>query len=89
MGEIKPGPQTSEFKYAAVAGLITTFGESLGIFDTTIFEEDPILMLIYRGIQLLVIGGISAYYITNRSGIKKVQQTPAPIIFENKTTREG
>ena len=89
MTEIKEGWKTSEFRYGALIATFTTFGEQLGIFDVSAFENDPILMLIYRGIQLIVIGATAVYYINGRSGVKREEQVAAPIIFENKTSREG
>ena len=84
MAEIKEGWRTSEFKFGALIGTITTFGEQLGIFDTSAFADDPVLMLIYRSVQLIVIGVTAVYYMNSRSGIKKNGQIPAPVILENR-----
>ncbi len=86
MAEIKEGWRTSEFKLGGIIAIVTTFGEQLGIFDTSAFADDPVLMLIYRSVQLIVIGVTAVYYMNSRSGIKKNGQIPAPVILEN---REG
>ncbi len=84
MTDIKSGLQTSEFKLGSLILVITTFGEQIGLFNTSMFEEDPTLSLIYRSIQLLVLGGITVAYINGRSSIKTNEQTPAPVILENR-----
>ena len=87
MADIKSGWLTSEFRYTAVIGLVTAFGEKLNLFDVSIFADDPLYMLIYRCVQVIILGATAIYYMNNRSGIKKNGQIPAPVILDNK--REG
>ena len=84
MAEIKAGWQTSEFRFGALIGTLTTFGEQLGIFDVSSFESDPVLMLVYRSVQLVSLALVAVYYINGRSEIKKNGQIPAPVILEKK-----
>ena len=84
MTDIKPGWTTSEFRLGSMVSVLTVFGEQLNIFDTSAFADDPVLMLVYRGIQLLALATVAAAYIMGRSEIKKNGQTPAPLILENK-----
>ena len=84
MTEIKTGWQTSEFRLGSIVSVLAVFGEHISIFDISAFAEDPTLMLLYRGAQLLALTGVAVAYIWGRSEIKKNGQTPAPVILENK-----
>jgi len=77
MTDIKPGWQTSEFRYTTVIGLVTAFGEKLNLFDVSVFADDPLYMLIYRCVQITILGATAIYYMNNRSSVKK----PNPLIL--------
>jgi hypothetical protein len=64
------GINSSEFKFAGLVGLLTVAGEHLNIFDTGAFQNDPVLSLIFTGIQFLVLGGIVVAYIFSRTSVK-------------------
>jgi hypothetical protein len=64
------GANTSEFRFAGLIGLLTLGAEHINIFDTEVFSSDPVLSLIFRGVQLLVLGGIAVAYIFSRTSIK-------------------
>ena len=80
MTDIKSGWLTSEFRYTAVIGLITTFGEKLNLFDVSVFADDPLYMLIFRCVQVMVLGATAIYYMNNRSNVKR----PNPLILGDK-----
>lgn len=64
------GVNTSEFRWGALTAAVTAFGEPLGLFNTDMFAEDPVLNLIFRSVQMLIIGGIAIAYMFSRSNVK-------------------
>ena len=68
MAEVSPGIGTSEFKLATIIGALTTFGDKVDLFNVSSFDNEQ--LLIYRGIQILVLGGIAIAYIWGRSKVK-------------------
>ena len=89
MAKIEPGWKSSEFRYGGLVGALTIFGDQLGIFDTSVFADDPVLMLIYRGVQLMALAAVAVSYIWGRSQIKTWNGNGNASPPDNKTSREG
>jgi hypothetical protein len=64
------GASTSEFRWGAITAAVTALGEPLGLFNTDMFMDDPVLNLIFRGLQLVVIGSIAIAYMFSRTSVK-------------------
>jgi hypothetical protein len=64
------GVNTSEFRWGALTAVITAVGEPIGLFNTDVFADDPALNLIFRSVQLIVIGSIAIAYMFSRTSVK-------------------
>jgi hypothetical protein len=70
MAESKPGWQTSEGRLTAIGSALALFGEDLHLFNVSSFSDDPVLMLIYRGLQLFAVITLLGIYTISRSQLK-------------------